>query len=165
MDDESCMSDHDTFMHLHYKHDKEHFLPFGLYFQTVVQAYLYRKITQHLVLLPLCLFLHGGEGDQGILVLCPHMLAAQFISSEYRDVVSMMDGTFSCPLAFISSGVKRKAGSYRHWTRYIMCPWFIIAELSAQIMRCLSLIFHEKFFHLPRCALLFNFPRTFTNLT
>ena len=108
MDDESCMSDHDTFMHLHYKHDNEHFLPFVLHFQTVVQAYLYGKITQHLVLSPLCLFLHGGEGDQGILVLCPHMVAAQFISSEYRDVVSMMDGTFACPLAFISFGCEEE---------------------------------------------------------
>ena len=162
MDDESWMSDHDTFMHLHYKRDNEHFLPFVLHIQTVVQAYLYGKITQHLVLSPLCLFLHGGEGDQGILVLCPHMLAAQFVSSEYRDVVSLNDG---CPLAFISSGVKKEAGSYRHWTRHIMCPWFIIAELSGQIMRCLSLIFHEKFFHLLGFAFLFNFPRTFASLT
>ena len=79
MDNESCMSDHDTFLHLHYKHYNQHFLPFVLHFQTVVQAHLHGRISQHHLLSPLCLFLHVGEGDQGILILCPHMLAAQFL--------------------------------------------------------------------------------------
>ena len=55
------------------------FLPFVLHFETVVQAHLHGRISQHHLLSPLCLFLHGGEGDQGILILCPHMLAAQFL--------------------------------------------------------------------------------------
>ena len=69
MDNESCMSDHDTFLHLHYKQYNQHFLPFVLHFQTVVHAHLHGKISQHHLLSPLCLFLHGGEVDLGILVL------------------------------------------------------------------------------------------------
>ena len=72
MDEEICMSDHDTFMHIHYKHDNEHFLPFVLHFQLLFRRISMEKSRNILYFHPFACFCMVGKAIKAFLS-CVHI--------------------------------------------------------------------------------------------